>query len=102
MTADKAEAVARAARERSGATHALAVLIELDDGADRIDFGGTIWLGDRDGGSGGVPPVPHAGRPRLGAAGRGGAGAGLPAAPPAGPAGGGTNRFREDMKARGP
>jgi nicotinamide-nucleotide amidase len=23
----------------------LAVLIELDDGADRIDFGGTIWIG---------------------------------------------------------
>jgi nicotinamide-nucleotide amidase len=39
------EAVARAARERSGATHALVVLIELDDGPDRIDFGGTIWIG---------------------------------------------------------
>jgi nicotinamide-nucleotide amidase len=39
------EAVARAAREHTGASHALAVLIELDDGADRIDFGGTIWIG---------------------------------------------------------
>jgi nicotinamide-nucleotide amidase len=39
------EAVALAAREETGATHALAVLIELDDGADRIDFGGTIWIG---------------------------------------------------------
>jgi nicotinamide-nucleotide amidase len=39
------EAVALAAREKTGATHALAVLIELDDGADRIDFGGTIWIG---------------------------------------------------------
>ncbi|HET6605635.1 MAG TPA: CinA family nicotinamide mononucleotide deamidase-related protein, partial [Rhodopila sp.] len=39
------EAVAQAAREKTGATHALAVLIELDDGADRIDFGGTIWIG---------------------------------------------------------
>jgi nicotinamide-nucleotide amidase len=39
------EAVATAAREHTGATHALAVLIELDDGADRIDFGGTIWIG---------------------------------------------------------
>ena len=29
---------------RSGASHALAVLIELDDGPDRIDFGGTIRL----------------------------------------------------------
>lgn len=39
------EAVARAAREHSGASHALAVLIELDEGPDRIDFGGTIWIG---------------------------------------------------------
>jgi nicotinamide-nucleotide amidase len=42
---DTTEAVTRAAREQTGATHALAVLIELDDGADRIDFGGTIWIG---------------------------------------------------------
>src|SRR5256885_614775 len=34
----------RAAREQTGATHALAVLIELDEGADRIEFGGTICL----------------------------------------------------------
>jgi nicotinamide-nucleotide amidase len=39
------EAVAEAARKQTGASHALAVLIELDDGADRIDFGGTIWIG---------------------------------------------------------
>ncbi|HVY16405.1 MAG TPA: CinA family nicotinamide mononucleotide deamidase-related protein [Rhodopila sp.] len=39
------EAVVQAAREKTGATHALAVLIELDDGADRIDFGGAIWIG---------------------------------------------------------
>jgi nicotinamide-nucleotide amidase len=45
MTEDTTIAVARAAREQTGATHALAVLIELDDGADRIDFGGTIWIG---------------------------------------------------------
>jgi nicotinamide-nucleotide amidase len=38
------EAVARAARTRAGATHALVVLIDLDAGADRIDFGGTIWI----------------------------------------------------------
>jgi nicotinamide-nucleotide amidase len=38
------EAVADAARQGAGATHALVVLIELDDGADRIDFGGTIYL----------------------------------------------------------
>jgi nicotinamide-nucleotide amidase len=42
---DSAEAVAKAAREQTGATHALAVLIELDEGADRIDLGGTIWIG---------------------------------------------------------
>jgi nicotinamide-nucleotide amidase len=42
---DTTEAVARAAREQTGASHALAVLIELDDGADRIDFGGTILIG---------------------------------------------------------
>ena len=33
-----------AARRQTGATHALAVLIDLDEGADRIDFGGTICL----------------------------------------------------------
>jgi competence/damage-inducible protein CinA-like protein len=44
MTQDKAEAVALAAREAAAASHALAVLIELDAGADRIDLGGTVWL----------------------------------------------------------
>jgi nicotinamide-nucleotide amidase len=38
-----ATSVVRAALAQSGATHALAVLIDLDEGADRIDFGGTIW-----------------------------------------------------------
>jgi nicotinamide-nucleotide amidase len=42
---DTTEAVAIAAREQTGATHSLAVLIELDEGADRIDLGGTIWIG---------------------------------------------------------
>jgi len=45
MTEEATIAVARAAREQSGASHALAVLIELDDGNDRIDLGGTIWIG---------------------------------------------------------
>ncbi len=36
--------IARAARHQAGATHALAVLIDLDDGADRIDFGATIHI----------------------------------------------------------
>jgi nicotinamide-nucleotide amidase len=44
FTPETAEAVARAARHQTGATHALAVLIELDDGADRIEFGGTICV----------------------------------------------------------
>ena len=44
LTRETAEAVARAARRQTGATHALAVLIDLDDGADRIEFGGTICL----------------------------------------------------------
>jgi nicotinamide-nucleotide amidase len=45
MTEEATIAVARAAREQTGATHSLVVLIDLDDGADRIDFGGTIWTG---------------------------------------------------------
>jgi nicotinamide-nucleotide amidase len=44
VTPQTAEAVARAARHQTGASHALAVLIELDEGADRIEFGGTICL----------------------------------------------------------
>jgi nicotinamide-nucleotide amidase len=44
LSRETAEAVAEAARRLSGATHALAVLVELDDGPDRIDFGGTICL----------------------------------------------------------
>lgn len=36
--------VASAAREHGGASHALAVLIDLDEGHDRMDLGGTIWV----------------------------------------------------------
>jgi nicotinamide-nucleotide amidase len=43
-TRETAEAVARAARRATGATHALAVLIDLDEGADRIELGGVICL----------------------------------------------------------
>ena len=35
-------------RKDSGASHALALLIELDEGADRPDFGGTICVGIAD------------------------------------------------------
>ena len=44
ITPAMAEAVATAARTQTGATHALAVLVDLDAGADRMDFGGTICL----------------------------------------------------------
>jgi len=44
LTQEIAEAIAEAARRRADATHALAVLIKLDGGADGIDFGGTIYL----------------------------------------------------------
>src|SRR5258705_7628582 len=47
---ETAEAVAHAARRRTGASHALAVLIDLDDGPDKIDFRGTHFLA-------GPPPV---------------------------------------------
>jgi nicotinamide-nucleotide amidase len=44
LTRETAQAVAGAARRAAGATHALAVLIALDEGADRIDLGGSICL----------------------------------------------------------
>jgi nicotinamide-nucleotide amidase len=44
ITREAAEAVAGAARRQSGASHALAVLIDLDEGPDRIDFGGSICI----------------------------------------------------------
>jgi nicotinamide-nucleotide amidase len=44
VSRESAEAVARAAQRHTGATHALAVLIDLDEGADRIEFAGTVCL----------------------------------------------------------
>jgi nicotinamide-nucleotide amidase len=44
VTRLSAEAVAAAARARTGSTHALAVLTDLDEGTDRIDFGASICL----------------------------------------------------------
>jgi len=44
LTRETAEALAQAARQQTSSTHALAVLIDLDEGADRIEFGGTICL----------------------------------------------------------
>lgn len=43
--AQTATAAADALRAASGASHALAVLMEIDEGADRIELGGTICLG---------------------------------------------------------
>jgi nicotinamide-nucleotide amidase len=45
LDALEVEAVAIAARQQTGATHSLAVLIDLDEGSDRLDLGGTIWVG---------------------------------------------------------
>ena len=44
VSPEAAVAVARAACATTGATHSLAVLVDLDEGADRIEFGGTICL----------------------------------------------------------
>jgi nicotinamide-nucleotide amidase len=44
ITRETAASIARAAMRATGATHALAVLIDLDEGADRIELGGTICL----------------------------------------------------------
>ncbi len=44
ITRETAEEVARAAQRHTRSTHALAVLIDLDEGADRIEFAGTVCL----------------------------------------------------------
>jgi nicotinamide-nucleotide amidase len=44
ISAETADEVARAARKMTGTTHALAILVDLDEGADRIEFGGTVCL----------------------------------------------------------
>ena len=44
LTEELTERIAQSARAQSGATHALAALVDLDAGADRMDLGGTIWI----------------------------------------------------------
>ena len=44
LTRETAEAIAAAALRHTGADHVLAALIDVDEGADRIDFGGTLCL----------------------------------------------------------
>ncbi|HUB96232.1 MAG TPA: CinA family nicotinamide mononucleotide deamidase-related protein [Stellaceae bacterium] len=41
---EAATAIAQGAREAARSTHALAVLVEADQGGERVDFGGTIHL----------------------------------------------------------
>ena len=43
-TREYAEAVAQAIRRQTGTTHGLAVLIDIDEGPDRIEIGGTVCL----------------------------------------------------------
>ncbi|HKV00384.1 MAG TPA: CinA family nicotinamide mononucleotide deamidase-related protein, partial [Vineibacter sp.] len=50
VSPEAATAVASTLRDKSGASHALAVLVSLDEGADRIELGGTICIGIADGG----------------------------------------------------
>jgi nicotinamide-nucleotide amidase len=45
LTEEMAGTVAAAARKQANATHGLAVLIAVDQGADRIDLGGSINIG---------------------------------------------------------
>jgi nicotinamide-nucleotide amidase len=44
VTRQSAEAAAEAVRAHTGSSHALAVLTDLDEGTDRIDFGASICL----------------------------------------------------------
>jgi nicotinamide-nucleotide amidase len=44
ISCETAQAVARAARRHTAATHALAVLVDLDEGPDRLEFAGTVCL----------------------------------------------------------
>ena len=44
ISKEAAEMVARAAQKQTGATHALAVLVNVDDGGDRVEFAGTTCL----------------------------------------------------------
>lgn len=48
VTEDAAMAVAQGLRQMSGATHGLAVLMELDEGEDRLELGGNIRIGIAD------------------------------------------------------
>ena len=97
LTQETTEAVARAARAHTGATHALAVLIDLDDGPDRIDFGGTIWIAIATAEDVAFRRSRILGGREWVRLGRGRTGARLPAPLPAAAAGGRADRLREDL-----
>src|SRR5262245_4561299 len=44
FTPERATEIAAVTRQQAGATHALAVLVDVDEGPDRNDLGGTICL----------------------------------------------------------
>ena len=48
VSAEAAQSVGRKLREESRASHALALLIDLDEGPERPDFGGTVCIGIAD------------------------------------------------------
>ncbi len=48
IDANTSELIAEALRKQSGSSHGLAVLIKLDQGKDKLEFGGTIDIGIAD------------------------------------------------------
>jgi len=88
VTPEAAASAARTLREKSGASHALAVLIDLDEGADRPRRRRRHCRASG----------PSAGRARLGTRRRNGAGPRLPASTPARPAGRRTHRLRATLR----
>ena len=49
VSPEAAQSVGRKLRDESSASHALALLIDLDEGPERPDFGGTVCIGIADG-----------------------------------------------------
>ena len=45
VTKEAASEVASALQAQSGASHALAVLVDLDEGEDKMEFGGKVCIG---------------------------------------------------------
>ena len=94
VSAEAAQSVGRRLRDESRASHALALLIDLDEGPDRPDFGGTVCIGIADPSRHRRAPGAPDRQPRLDPRRRRRDGAGLPAPPSARPAGRRTHRLR--------